>query len=119
MVWYNKQEITHEFEVENTTGFWSAIVRGSSIPSTQVKRFMVIPDEKLRSFNERLNLPILQERITQEHWKYMLYDHLKAYFDGLKRKKQVALETFENISKKPEVPKKITESLEIFTAKES
>jgi 16S rRNA G966 N2-methylase RsmD len=116
VVWYTKQEITHEFEVENTTGFWSAIVRGSSIPSTQVKRFMVIPDEKLRSFNERLNVPVLQERINQEHWKYILYDPLRAYFDSLKRK-QIAPETFESISKKPEVPKKITESLELFTAK--
>jgi hypothetical protein len=119
VVWYTKQEITHEFEVENTTGFWSAIVRGSSIPSTEVKRFMVIPDEKLRSFNDRLNVPVLQERIKQEHWKYIFYDPLKAYFDSFKRKKQVAPETFESISKKPEVPKKIKESLELFTAKGS
>jgi 16S rRNA G966 N2-methylase RsmD len=119
VVWYTKQEISHEFEVENTTGFWSAIVRGSSIPSTQVKRFMVIPDEKLRSFNDRLNVPVLQERIKQEHWKYILYDPLKAYFDVLKRRKQLPPETFESISKKPEVPKKVTESLELFTAKQS
>jgi hypothetical protein len=80
---------------------------------------MVIPDEKLRSFNDRLNVPVLQERIKQEHWKYILYDPLKAYFDSLKTKKQVAPEAFESISKKPEVPKKITESLELFTAKGS
>jgi hypothetical protein len=62
---------------------------------------------------------VLQERIKQEHWKYILYDPLKAYFDVLKRRKQLPPETFESISKKPEVPKKVTESLELFTAKQS
>jgi len=117
VVWFTNEEITHEFEVENTTGLWSAIVRGSSILNTKVKRFMVIPDERLRTFNDRLNVPVLQERIKQEKWKYILYDTLKVYFDHLKRKKQFNSDEFNEISKKPELPKKVTESLEPFTAK--
>lgn len=117
VVWFTDEEVTHEFEVENTTGLWSAIVRGSSIPNTKVKRFMVIPDERLRTFNDRLNVPVLQERIKQEKWKYILYDTLKVYFDHLKRKKQFNPDEFNEISKKPELPKKVTESLELFTAK--
>jgi 16S rRNA G966 N2-methylase RsmD len=117
VVWFTTEEITHEFEVENTTGLWSAIVRGSSIPNTKVKRFMVIPDERLRTFNDRLNVPVLQERIKQEKWQYILYDTLKVYFDHLKRKKQFNSDEFNEISKNPELPKKVTESLEPFTAK--
>ena len=119
VVWFTDREVTHEFEVENTTGLWSAIVRGSSIPNTTVKRFMVIPDERLRSFNERLNVPVLQERIKEEKWRYILYDTLKVYFDHVKRKKQLTADEVDEISKKPELPKKITESLEPFTANKS
>ena len=117
VVWFTSEEITHEFEVENTTGLWSAIVRGSSIPNTKVKRFMVIPDERLRTFDGRLNVPVLQDRIKQEKWKYILYDTLKVYFDHLKRKKQFNSDEFDELSKKPELPKKVTESLEPFTGK--
>jgi uncharacterized protein YfkK (UPF0435 family) len=115
VVWFTREEITHEFEVENTTGLWSAIVRGSSIPSVKVKRFLVIPDERLRTFNDRLNVPVLQEKVKQEKWKYILYDTLKVFFDHLKRKKQFSVDEFDEISKKPELPKKVTESLERFT----
>jgi hypothetical protein len=115
VVWFTNQEITHEFEVENTTGLWSAIVRGSSILDAKVKRFIVIPDERLRTFNDRLNLPVLQERIKQEKWKYILYDTLKVFFDQFKRKKQFSIDEFEGIARKPESPKKLTESLEPFT----
>jgi hypothetical protein len=116
VVWFTNQKITHEFEVENTTGLWSAIVRGSSIPDITVKRFIVIPDERLRTFNDRLNVPVLQDRIKQENWKYILYDVLKVFFDHLKRKKQFSIDEFDEISKKPELPQKVSESLERFTS---
>lgn len=119
VVWFTHEKITHEFEVENTTGLWSAIVRGSSIPNTDVKRFMIIPDERMKYFNTRLNVPVLLERVTIEKWRYIVYDTLKAYFDKYKRKKQFSVDDFEKISSKPEIPKKITESLEPFTAKSS
>lgn len=115
VVWYTPKVITHEFEVENTTGLWSAIVRGSSITSPNVKRFMVIPEERQKSFNERLNLPVLQEKIKQEKWRYILYDTLKIYYDSFKRKRTPFETDFEEISKNPELAKKIVESLDHFT----
>jgi DNA modification methylase len=115
VVWFNEQEVTHEFEVENTTGIWSAIVRGSSIPSTKVKRFIVIPEERQKNFSDRLNVPALKERVQQEHWRFILYDTLKVFFNRVKRKSQFKIEDFEEISNKPQLPKKVTESLTNFT----
>jgi len=114
VVWFNNQDITYEFEVESTTGIWSAIVRGSSISNTNTKRFIVIPDERQRAFNIRLAIPALQEWVQQEHWRFILYDALKVFFDNSKRKSQFKLDEFEELSRKPQFPKKVTESLEHF-----
>ena len=45
-LWLKNNEVAYEFEVENSTGISDAIIRGSNIPSTDVKRFIVIPEER-------------------------------------------------------------------------
>jgi len=115
VVWFTNQEITYEFEVENTTGIWSAIVRGSSISNTKTKRFIAIPEERQRNFNDRLSVPALQERVQKENWKFILYDSLKIFFHKAKRKSQINLDEFEEISQKPKTPKGVSETLEPFT----
>lgn len=115
VVWFTKDEITHEFEVENTTGIWSAIIRGSFIPNGKVKRFIVIPEERQKTFNNKISAPALRERVQRENWEYILYDSLKTFYHSIKRKRKVNLEEFEEISLKPQMPKKIVETLEMFT----
>ena len=115
VVWFTKNEVTHEFEVENTTGIWSAIIRGSNIPGTKVKRFIVIPEERQETFNRKISVPALKERVQKENWKFILYDDLKAFYRNTKRKRKINIKEFEKISRKPQTPKKVIESLEIFT----
>jgi len=115
IIWFTKDKITHEFEVENTTGIWSAIIRGSSIPDGKVKRFIVIPEERLETFNNKISVPALIERVQKENWRFILYDKLKTFFHTTKRKRKINVEEFERISQKPQIPKKTIETLEIFT----
>jgi len=115
VVWFTKDEVTHEFEVENTTGIWSAIIRGSNIPNGKVKRFIVIPEERQETFNRKISVPALRERVQKENWKFVLYDNLKTFFHNTKRKQKIKVEEFERIPQKPQVPKKTVETLELFT----
>jgi Tfp pilus assembly protein PilP len=59
-IWYNETEITHEFEVENTTGITDAVVRGSNIPSLKTKRYIVIPEERQEFFLKKISEPMLK-----------------------------------------------------------
>ena len=118
VIWFTKDKITHEFEVENTTGIWSAIIRGSYIPDGKVKRFIVIPEERQETFNNKISVPALRERIQKENWKFILYDNLKTFFHNTKRKRKINIEEFEKISQKPQMPKKTVETLELFTPNE-
>ena len=115
VIWFTKDKITHEFEVENTTGIWSAIIRGSYIPDGKVKRFIVIPEEKQETFNNKISVPALRERVQKEKWKFILYDNLKTFFHNTKRRRKINAEEFEKISQKPQMPKKTVETLELFT----
>jgi hypothetical protein len=117
VVWFTKDKITHEFEVENTTGIWSAIIRGSNIPDGKVERFIVIPEERQGTFNNKISVPALRERVQRENWKFILYDNLKTFFHNTKRKRKIKVEQFEKISQKPQMHKKIVETLEIFTTR--
>jgi len=115
VIWFTKDKVTYEFEVENTTGIWSAIIRGSYIPNGKVKRFIVIPEERQETFNNKISVPALRERVQKENWGYILYDKLKAFFRNTKRKRKINVEEFEKISQKPQMPKKTIETLEMFT----
>lgn len=115
VVWFTKTNITHEFEVENTTGIWSAIIRGSNIPNGKVKRFIVIPEERQETFYNKINVPALKERVQEENWRFIFYDDLKTFSEKIERKKKVSSEDFEQISQIPNLPKKTVETLELFT----
>lgn len=114
VVWFTKSNITHEFEVENTTGIWSAIIRGSNIPDGNVNRFIVIPEERQNTFYNKIAVPALKERVEKENWRFILYDDLKTFFYKTRRKRKIDLKEFEKISKKPKMPKKKVENLESF-----
>jgi len=114
VVWFTKTQITHEFEVENTTGIWSAIIRGSNIPDDQVKRFIVIPEERQETFYNKISVPALEERVQKENWRFILYDDLKLFFHKIRRKRKIDAEEFEDIAQKLKMPKKKLETLEHY-----
>ena len=101
VVWYNEGEITFEFEVENTTGITEAIVRGSNIPSTKTKRYIVIPEERQDFFYRKIAEPMLKEKVDECGWQFIFYDALRTFYDRNKRKKEIKLSEFERLGGTP------------------
>jgi len=77
----------------------------------------VIPEERQETLSNKISVPALKERVQRENWKFILYGSSKTFYHNIKRKREVDVEEFEKISLKPQMPKKIVESLEIFTNK--
>ena len=98
VLWYNKNEITHEFEVENTTGITEAIVRGSNIPTKKTKRYIVIPEERQDFFYRKISEPMLKEKVDEYGWRFIFYDTLKSFYEQNKRKKKIELSEFEKLA---------------------
>jgi hypothetical protein len=114
VIWFTKTDITHEFEVGNTAGGQSAIIRGSNIPNGKVKRFIVIPEERQETLYGKINVPALKERVQTENWRFIFYDELKTFFHSIKRTRKINLEEFEKIAK---TPKKTVETLDVFNSR--
>jgi DNA modification methylase len=88
-LWLKNNEVVYEFEVENSTGISDAIIRGSNIPSTTVKRFIVIPEERKNLLMMKIAEPILKENIEQYGWNFVFYDTFLAFYDKNRQKKSV------------------------------
>jgi hypothetical protein len=86
-LWLTNNEILYEFEVENSTGISDAIIRGSNIPSTNVKRFIVIPEERTNLLMMKIAEPILKENIDQYNWNFIFYDLFLSFYDKNRQKK--------------------------------
>jgi hypothetical protein len=89
VVWLKGNEITYEFEVENSTGISDAIIRGSNIPSTDVKRFIVIPEERKNLLSMKIAEPILKENIEQYKWNFIFYDSFISFYEKTKQRKAI------------------------------
>jgi len=101
VLWLEDGRIKYEFEVENTTGISEAIIRGSHIPEDlKVKRFVVIPKERERKLNRKLQEPILAQAIKKTNWKFILYKDLENLFKTTKKKLNPI--EIQKISKMPE-----------------
>ena len=62
VIWYDDSDIKYIFEIENSTNITSAIERASNIPEKHdVKRFIVIPEERQKMFNRKMNEPMFEE----------------------------------------------------------
>lgn len=114
VVWHDDGKIKFEFEVENTTAITEAIVRGSNIPHTDVKRLIVIPEEREKLLYRKMKDPILNENINKYCWKFMFYGDLEKFFNQNKRKKEIESGEFENLFKMPKETKQSQNSLEKY-----
>ena len=88
-LWLKNKEVVYEFEVENSTGISDAIIRGSNIPSTTVKRFIVIPEERKNLLMMKIAEPILKENIEQYGWNFIFYDTFLAFYEKNRQKKAI------------------------------
>jgi len=76
VVWLSHQDNYIEciFEVENSTGFTSAIVRGSNIEK-HTPKFMVVPksrEKELRSIRD----PLFLTSFRENNWQYTTYENI-------------------------------------------
>jgi len=89
VLWLKDGEVVYEFEVENTTGISDAIIRGSNIPSTKVKRFIIIPEERLPLLLMKIAEPILKESLEQYKWNFIFYDTLISFYNEHRHRKTI------------------------------
>jgi DNA modification methylase len=89
VLWLKGNEIVYEFEVENSTGISDAIIRGSNIPSTDVKRFIVIPEERKTLLLMKIAEPILKENIEQYKWNFIFYDTFISFYEKSRQRKTI------------------------------
>jgi len=76
LIWLsNENEIVSIFEVENSTGFISAIQRASNIEK-QIYKFMVIPDEREKEI-QLINDPLFIKSFRDYNWKFITYSGLE------------------------------------------
>jgi len=114
VIWFDKDGITHEFEVENTTGITEAIVRGSNIPDKKTKRYIVIPEERQDFFYRKIAEPMLNERVNEYGWQLIFYDSLNTFYEKNKKTKEIELTEFEKIAGNPTREDKKQQSLQGF-----
>jgi len=114
VIWCDKERITHEFEVENTTGIIEAIVRGSNIPGVKTKRFIVIPEERKDFFYRKISEPMVNEKVYEYGWQFIFYDALKTFYERSKRKEKINLLDFEKIAGKPRLKTEKQQTLKDF-----
>jgi len=88
-LWLKNGEVIYEFEVENTTGISDAIIRGSNLPSTSVRRYIVIPEERKNLLMMKIAEPILKENIEQYNWNFIFYDTFLSFYEKNRHKKSV------------------------------
>ena len=82
VIWYDKLSIKYIFEVENSTSITSAIERASHIPEEyEVKRFIVIPEERQKMLERKMNEPMFEEGYNKYRWQTVHYDALKDFYN--------------------------------------
>lgn len=114
IIWHDEGRVKFEFEVENTTAISEAIIRGSNIPHNNIKRLIVIPEEREGLLFRKMREPLLNENITKNNWKFMFYKDLKHFFEKNRSAKQLELDDFEKLFKLPKEAKETQNSLNLY-----
>ncbi len=114
VIWHDEGRVKFEFEVENTTAITEAIIRGSNIPHGDIKRLIVIPEEREGLLFRKMNEPILNENIIKNNWKFVFYKDVKQFFEKNKRSKKINLHDFEKLFKLPKEARQIQNSLSVY-----
>lgn len=115
VLWLDNTDIIYEFEVENTTGISDAIIRGSNIPSTDVKRFIILPEERQKLLLMKISEPILKESVEQYNWNFIFYDTLISFFEKSTRKNTIEAKEIEKLANLSSRKKHEQQTLRQFT----
>jgi hypothetical protein len=99
-IWYDKNKILYDFEVENSTGITEAIVRGSNIPYS-AKKFIIIPEERENKLVKKVQEPFIKERLKDDTWGFIRYRDFLTFYEGYKSKKEIDVKELEKLNKPP------------------
>ena len=75
VLWTTPAAVRAVFEVENTTGFSSAIIRASNL-QPEIPKFMVIPDARETELLA-LRDPLFVSAFAQNNWRYVTYSSIE------------------------------------------
>ncbi len=79
VLWMKEGKIKYAFEVENSTGITTALERGSNISSHEVKRIIVLPNERMKFFERKKTEPLFSDYFKKDKWQIILYDRLESF----------------------------------------
>lgn len=79
LLWIKGSKIAAAFEVESTTGMMGALMRGSNVDA-EVKKFMVLPEEREAQFKNKMTSPLFREHFEDENWNIIYFDALRAAY---------------------------------------
>ncbi len=113
-LWIKNGEIMYEFEVEHSTGITEAIVRGSNIPNQNVKKYIVIPEDRQAFFYQKISEPMLKEKIEKLKWGFVFYDSIITFYEQHKKKATVNASDFEKICSVPKLKTTKQETIQKF-----
>ncbi len=114
VIWHEEGRVRAEFEVENTTAITEAIVRGSNIPHDNIKRLIVIPEEREGLLFRKMKEPMLSENIAKTNWKFLFYGDVKGFFGKHKGGKKIDTDEFEKLFKLPKEARQVQNSINDF-----
>ena len=66
----------------------SGLQRGSNVDAN-VDKFMVIPFDRLKQFNQKLKSPMFSERFIKDNWKIIFFEILIEEYNKTKNKTKV------------------------------
>ncbi|MFQ6119491.1 MAG: hypothetical protein ACE5KE_06360 [Methanosarcinales archaeon] len=111
VLWISDNVIEYAFEVENTTTITEAINRVSNI-EYEIKRVIVIPEERIKFLKRKIKDPMLKERIEKEQWNIIVYGYLERFYNQNKTKKSINIDDFKINNLSPKYANQLT--LDIF-----
>jgi len=117
MLWCKKNGIEIEFEVENTTAITEAIVRGSNIENNEIKRIIVIPEEREGLLFRKMKEPMFTDNIKKYKWRFIFYKDVKSLFDKSKTVRKFGLEEVLKLFKTPKSAKVMQDSIKTYLKK--
>ncbi len=103
-IWYDKDKILYDFEVEHSTGITEAIVRGSNIPYP-VKKFIIIPESRERKLTKKIQEPLIKDKLKSDNWGFIRYHDFRSFYELNKRKKKINVKALERLNKHPNPPR--------------
>ncbi len=116
VLWIREGKVAFSFEVEYTTAITDAFMRCSAIPeSHQVRRLIVIPEEREKFMYRKLYSQLLRERVEKEGWKLIFFKNLREFYNENKRKKAMDPKQILEITRTPVEEREKQASIDSFS----